>query len=608
MIAENCSGLNLARWIRLRFMAQMSSRGAQLFCSFFIVAGLVAVGVGVWLLAKSLRAEHWPVTGGTIQSAEMKSHSGNGHGTAYSAEVTYSYQVAGTTYTGGKVAIGQMSASADYARGILNRYPVGKQVSVHYSPGDPSDAVLETGLHGGLWICLGVGTAFALFGLMFLQIQRAAARAQLPGAPPSSSVTVQPDGSVTMDKPPVLMGVIFLLAGIGLCLVPPDHDRPGWLMFAAGGMFASGGLLLLLYRLENKVYSKLATLAVALPLLAIFHWVAFGAGERNGTISTPFSVSQLVSVRTPFALVTILFDVLILAGGIHWLFKRLAAGTGPRSLPGQSPAENKLKWLLLACLVLLPVLAAIFFALKPKTPSQRQLAEAPFVSTPIDDAFWLKLDRRSSDKYRAQLKLAPPVLVVRESHYAFNPKNGMGMHYGWLDGRLANLHITFSELVAAAYGQDYTHTEFPGAWTHGSWTNCYDVIVTVTNQPQEALQSAARTFLRQQYGLSWHLETRDTEVLVLRAKDSPLLESKATRDFAHSKSIPEFTKELENYFSQPVLDETGATNRYDKTIGEVPARWVNGRSTDLDFNNQFLATLGLELVAAKRPQEWLVMD
>jgi len=100
-------------------------------------------------------------------------------------------------------------------------------------------------------------------------------------------------------------------------------------------------------RLENKAYSKIATLLMLLAFLAVFHWVSFGAGERNGTISTPFSVSQLVSVRTPFALVTILFDVLILAGGIHWLFKRLAAGTSPRSLPGQSPVQNKLKWLLL---------------------------------------------------------------------------------------------------------------------------------------------------------------------------------------------------------------------------------------------------------------------
>ena len=76
-----------------------------------------------------------------------------------------------------------MSSSSEYAQGILNRYPVGKKVSVHYSPGDPSEAVLETGIHGGAWICLGVGTAFGLFGIMFLQIQRAAARAQMPGVP-----------------------------------------------------------------------------------------------------------------------------------------------------------------------------------------------------------------------------------------------------------------------------------------------------------------------------------------------------------------------------------------------------------------------------------------
>jgi len=98
------------------------------------------------------------------------------------------------------------------------------------------------------------------------------------------------------------------------------------------------------------------------------------------------------------------------------------------------------------------------------------------------------------------------------------------------------------------------------------------------------------------------------DVLVLRAKDPQLLQSKATRDFARSKSIPEFTGELENYYSQPVIDETGATNRYDKNMELVPARWVNGRTTDLDANNKFLASFGLELAPARRPQEWLLMD
>ena len=592
-------------------MAQMSSRGSQLFCSLFVVIGLVAVGIGIWMGVKSLRSEHWPVTDGIVRSAEMKSHSGNKGGTTYSAEVTYSYQVAGTSYTGDKVSIGQMSSSSGYAREILNRYPVGKKVSVHYAPGDPSDAVLETGIHGGTWICLAVGTVFTLAGLMFLQIIRAAIRAQMPGAPASSSVIVQPDGRIGMDKPPVLMGVIFLLAGIGLCFVTPDNETPRWVIYAAGALFFCGGVMLLLYRLENKIYGKIASfgfLVVLALFLVIFHWVSFGAGERNGTASGPFFVSHLVNVRTPFAIFTIVLDVIILAGLIHRLLKRPAEETSPDRFPGQPVPQNKLKWMLLAGLVLLLALVAIFFVFQKKALPMRPSAEAPFVSTPIDDAFWLNLDRRRSDKYRAQLKAAPPVLVVRESHYAFNPTNGMGMHYGWLDGRLANLHITFSELVADAYGKDYTHTEFPEAWTQGQWTNCYDVICTVTNQPQAALQSAAKQFLRQQYGLAWHLETRDTNVLVLRAKDPQLLQSKATRDFARSKSIPEFIGELENYFSQPVIDETGATNRYDKTIGDVPARWVNGRSTDLDFNNQFLATVGLELVATSRPQEWLLMD
>jgi len=574
----------------------MSSRSTPIFCYLFILIGLIITGIGVDMFAKSLRAEHWPVTDGIIRSAAIKSHAGNHGSTTYSAAVTYSYQVAGTTYTGDKVSIGQMSAAADYAHGIVNHYPVGKKVAVHYAPANPADAVLETGFHGGMGICLGGGTVFTLFGILFLQISRAAARAQVPGAAENSSVTVQPDGSVTLAQPPVLMGVIFLVVGIGLGCMHPDSDKPGWLMYAVGGMFAAGGLLLLLYRLEDKVYSRIATLVVVALFLVIFHWISFGAGDRNGTVSTPFSLTPGVNVRTPFAIFTLLLDGLLVAGWLHALF------TGPFA------GENKWKFPLAAGLVLVLGLAAGYFMLPKSAAPRKASTEAPFVSTPIDDAYWLKLDRRHADQYRKQLRAAPPVLVVRESPFAFNPANGMGMHYGWIDGRMANLHLTLSELVAVAYGRDATHTEFPEEWTHGHWRHSYDVIVTVTNQPQAALQSAAQRFLRQQYGLAWHEETRDTNVLVLRVLDPQLLQSQATRDFAHSKSIPEFTGELENYFGEPVLDETGATNRYAQTIGEVPSRWVNGRSTDLDFNNQFLATVGLELVATHRPQVWLIMD
>jgi len=116
--------------------------------------------------------------------------------------------------------------------------------------------------------------------------------------------------------------VIFLLVGTGLCFVPPDSGKPGWLMYAVGAVFFCGGVMLLLMRLENKVYSKIATYVFLVPFLAIFHWVSFGAGERLGTATTPFSVSHYVNVRTPFAIFTVLIDLAIVAGVIHWLFKR----------------------------------------------------------------------------------------------------------------------------------------------------------------------------------------------------------------------------------------------------------------------------------------------
>jgi len=283
----------------------MSQRTTIIFLWGFIVIGAVSFGIGCWTFYRSVRSESWPTTEGVIESAEMKSHSGGEDGTTYSAEVAYSYRVAGENYEGEKVSIGQMSSSSGYARGILNHYPVGKKVSVHYAPGDPSEAVLETGIHGGTWICLAVGTAFALAGIMFLQIQRAAIKAQLPGAPPSG-IHPNPDGSISMDKPPVLFGVIFLLAGIGISLVPPDSGKPHWLMYAVGGVFVSAGVMALAMRLKNKNYQQLATIPFLVLFLAIFNWVGF--------------VAEPKSAFTAFA---ILFDALIPVAVLFNLWKRL---------------------------------------------------------------------------------------------------------------------------------------------------------------------------------------------------------------------------------------------------------------------------------------------
>ena len=302
-------------------MAQASNRGFQLFCWLFIVIGLMSISAGVQSLVKSLSTKNWSLTDGVIQSAHQEAHPGD-DGTTYSAEVTYTYQVSGVNYQGRKISIGQMSSSAQNVQRILDRYPGGKKVSVYYSTADPAEAVLETGIHGGTWIFFGVGTAFGLVGVLFLQVVRVAAKAQMPGAPPSSSVTANPDGSFTMNQPPVLAGLIFLLAGTAICFLPPDGHAPKWILLVVGVMFAAAGLLMLLSRLENKVYSKIVGGVVLAVFLVLVHWISFGPGDRTGTATSTFSTSHAANVRMPFAIATIIMDLVILAVLTHKLRNR----------------------------------------------------------------------------------------------------------------------------------------------------------------------------------------------------------------------------------------------------------------------------------------------
>lgn len=294
--------------------------GVYVFLAIFFLVGLVAIGFGGWNLWRSLECSRWPTVTGVVKSAKMQSSTDNDGGTTYSPKVAYSYEVAGSRFEGDRLAFGVMSSSSGYAAGVLSRYPVGQTVTVHYLPEDPSEAVLETGIHGGTWVCFGVGTAFALAAIMFFQIFRAAGKAQAAGTPPS------PDGNVKLDKPPVLMGVLFILMGSPLFFVGAtgggSNGTPNWVIYAAGAMFVSCGLLILSLRLENKIYSTLLKPVIAVAFLAIFHWVSFGPGERIGTSSTPFSTSHAANVRTPFAIFTVIMDLILLAFLVRWLLKR----------------------------------------------------------------------------------------------------------------------------------------------------------------------------------------------------------------------------------------------------------------------------------------------
>jgi Protein of unknown function (DUF3592) len=297
-------------------MPQTSNRGVpvslRIFLCLFILAGLAGLGAGVWNLYRGVRCESWPTAEGTVDRAEMTYHSSKNGGT-YSADISYHYQAAGAYYSGKRLAFGAMSSSSSYAQNILARYPVGTKVQVHYSPDDPELAVLETGVHGGVWIEFGVGAVFVLVGAMFLQLFRKAAAAQDAPAPTDA---------VVPQKSPALAGVIFIVMGSFPFFLQTSAGVPQWVGYAGGGMFISVGLCLMTSGLRNKIYSKILGAAALLMFLAIFHWISFAPGERVGSASTPFSHSTGVNVKTYFAAFTILIDVVLLAS----LARRLVKG------------------------------------------------------------------------------------------------------------------------------------------------------------------------------------------------------------------------------------------------------------------------------------------
>ena len=306
-------------------MPPPSTRGLRVFLYLFIFVGVLSLGFGGWNLFGSLQCAHWPTAGGVVVGGEIQRNPGSAeNGDTYSAEVTYQYMVAGRHYEGNRLAFGAMSSSTEYAQRILGHYPVGQKVTVHYSPADPEQAVLETGVHGGTWVCFAVGTVFVMAGVMFLQLNFPATGVPMTGGATPLPVQGQPGGGAATNRPPFLMGVLFMLMGSFVFFMEPEPTggTPVWFVYAIGGLFVVGGLFLLLCRLENKLYSKLMIILLMLAFLAIFHWISFGAGERIGTATTPFSVSRGVNVRTPFAVFTVLLDLGLLGGAIHWLLKR----------------------------------------------------------------------------------------------------------------------------------------------------------------------------------------------------------------------------------------------------------------------------------------------
>jgi len=117
-----------------------------------IVPLLVLGGLGYFLYRRSQQAnvaraaaQAWPHTSGTVLRSRVQTRR-SGNSTSHYPVVVYEYEVGGRRFQGQTIKAGDQFMSVrimGQADETVDRYPVGKHVTVYYNPQNPKESALE---------------------------------------------------------------------------------------------------------------------------------------------------------------------------------------------------------------------------------------------------------------------------------------------------------------------------------------------------------------------------------------------------------------------------------------------------------------------------------
>lgn len=114
-----------------------------------------AVMIGALILAATVKmrevkgAQSWSTTIGRVTRSDVRAQKrrdmDNRERTQSIPAVEYEYTVNGKRFTGARISLAETIPESEI-ESILNRYPLGKEVTVYYNPANPRQAVLERDL------------------------------------------------------------------------------------------------------------------------------------------------------------------------------------------------------------------------------------------------------------------------------------------------------------------------------------------------------------------------------------------------------------------------------------------------------------------------------
>jgi uncharacterized protein (TIGR03435 family) len=224
-----------------------------------------------------------------------------------------------------------------------------------------------------------------------------------------------------------------------------------------------------------------------------------------------------------------------------------------------------------------------------------------------------KLWRINKDVPTAKIDQLPPLFEIVPTRFAPPWINGNSGSNG---DKFVGARARLDAIAAYAYGLPASRIRFAAPEPNER----FDYVATLPTGNREALQAALRT----RFGFIGHLETENREVLLLRVAHAnpPGLKPPipgATDEywkagFFHSSDeaieggAPRWdglARFFEAYLGQPVIDQTGLTQRFSMEFGW---RESLGQYNPDAMRKSLLDRLGLELAPANMPIEILVME
>ena len=156
-----------------------------------LVLGMAMTGWGAYKVWRAAASADWPETTGSVTKSRVQETIRPRYSRwllgryKYSPQITYRYTIGGRSYVNDEYSFWDAgSGDAGEARGIVRRYPPGRQVVVHYNPDDPGISVLHTGMDWSSAATLGIGLLLLLAAvLLHLTDSRGRGQKKPPSAP-----------------------------------------------------------------------------------------------------------------------------------------------------------------------------------------------------------------------------------------------------------------------------------------------------------------------------------------------------------------------------------------------------------------------------------------